>query len=223
MALTKYALISLDELKGHVSAAGDAKNGQLEAIIDRVTDEIESLLGRLIVCPDGDADRGSFTEYHTFMADGSPVVSPSLRTLEWPIRSVTTVHEDPGSPRAYGADALLVDGTHYEVVKPKGLIRRLDGRGVPIPWCTGHRAVRVVYVAGYASPAAVPARIKSIALRYAALIWDEQKRQAFGVSGASDSLGNFTRFAPAQLSKEMKATLASERRPVFWASGERDS
>lgn len=223
MALTKYALISLDELKGHVSAAGDAKNPQLEAIIDRVTAEIEQLLGRKVVCPDGDSDRGSFTEYHSFISRGQPVATSDLWTLDWPIREVTTIHEDSGTPRTYGASQLLVAGTDYEVVKPKGLIRRLSGTGVPVPWCTGHRAVKLVYVAGQTSPSTVPAHIKGIALRYAALIWDEQKRQAFGVSGASDSLGNFTRFAPAQLSREMKASLFAERRPTMWTSGERDS
>lgn len=69
----------------------------------------------------------------------------------------------------------------------------------------------------------MPARIKGVALRYAALLWDEQKRGAFGVSGASDALGNYTRFAAAQLTKDMKDALAPERRNEVWTSGERDS
>lgn len=218
MSLSTYALISLQELKDHVGAAGTAKDAQLEAIIERVTDEIEAFIGRQIVT------RGTLTEYHTMQAQGSPVQTPDLRPLEWPIISVTSVHEDTATPRTYGASALLVAGTGYEVVKPRGLIRRLDGgAGIPRAWSTGHRAVKLVYSAGYADTTAVPPRIKSVALRYAALVWDETKRQAFGVSGASDALGNYTRFAPAQLTDDMKAALTPERRLTVWESGEQDS
>jgi hypothetical protein len=223
VSLSAYALVSLDELKDHVGAGGSAKDSVLEGIINRVTDEIEQHLSRWLVCPVGDTARGALTEYHTMQSDGQAVYSSNLRTLEWPIRSVTTVHEDSAVPRAYGAGVLLVAGTDYEVIKPKGLIRRIGGAGLQMPWNVGHRAIKVVYVPGYATPADVPARIKSIALRYAALIWDEQKRGSFGVSGASDSLGNFTRFAPAQLTDDMKDALASERQAGPWVSGERDA
>lgn len=223
MSLSAYALVTLDEFKSHIRAGGDAADTQLEEIIDRVTDEIEDYLGRWIVCPAGDSTRGSITEFHTLRADGLPVWTADLRTLEWPILAVASVHEDTAVPRAYGASVLLTSGTDYEVVKPKGIIRRLAGAGAPRCWNTGHRAVKVVYTAGYLTPAAVPARIKSVALRYAALVWDESKRGAFGVSGASDSLGNYTRFATAQVTDDMRATLANERRPALWSSGERDS
>lgn len=214
--LSPYALITLQELKDYVGVAGLAKDPQLEVIIERVTDEIEGYLGRQIV------SRAALTEYHTMQAQGSWVPTPDLRTLEWPIISVTTVHEDTATPRTYGASALLVAGTGYEVVK-RGLIRRLDGgAGMPRAWAIGHRAVKVVYTAGYADTASVPQRIKSMALRYAALVWDETKRQAFGVSGASDSLGNYTRFAAAQLNDDMKAALTPERRLSFCETGERD-
>lgn len=221
--LSAYALLSLDELKDHVGAAGQAKDASIEAIINRVTDEIESYLGRWLVCPTGDATRGALTEFHTMRTDGLPVVSSDLRTLEWPLRTVTSVHEDSAVPRAYGAGALLTAGTDYEVIKPRGIIRRISGAGSLSTWNTAHRAIKVIYLPGYATPADVPARIKAVALRYAALVWDEQKRQSFGVSGASDTLGNYTRFAPAQLTPEMQASIASERRWAFWSSGERDA
>lgn len=218
MPISPYALATLLELKDYITAAGTAKDAQLEDVLNRVSDEIESFLGRQIV------SRGALTEYHTMQAQGSPVETPDLRTLEWPLITVTSVHEDTSTPRTYGAGALLVAGTGYEVVKPRGLIRRLDGgAGMRRTWATGHRAVKVVYTAGYADTASVPARIKSVALRYAALVWDETKRQAFGVSGASDTLGNYTRFAPAQLTADMKSALQAERRCSVWESGERDS
>lgn len=211
MALSLYALVSLEELKDHIGAGGTGKDAVLEGIIDRVTDEIEQYLGRQIVT------RGSMTEYHTF--DGSTC---ELRPLERPITTVTTIHEDTASPRTYGASALLVSGTDYEAIKPSGVIRRINGTGSLRAWAVGYRAIKLVYAAGYATTAAVPARIKGQALRYAALVWDEQKRGAFGVSGASDALGNYTRFAAASLNREMQQALAPERRWSSWESGERD-
>jgi len=212
VALSLYALVSLDELKEHIGAGGTAKDTVLEGIIDRVTDEIEQYLGRQIVT------RGSLTEYHTF---DDPTCE--LRSLERPITAVTTIHEDTSSPRTYGASSLLVSGTDYEAIKPSGIIRRINGTGSLRSWAGGYRAIKLVYTAGYATTAAVPARIKAQALRYAALVWDEQKRGAFGVSGASDSLGNYTRFAAASLNREMQQALAQERRWADWESGERDA
>ena len=216
MPLSPYALLDVEEMKGHVGAGGAAKDPVLEGVINRVSDEIEAHLGRQIVT------RGSLTEYHTMRAEATPVGASDLRTLEWPIITVTSVHEDTVTPRTYGAGALLVVDTGYQVIKPTGTIRRIEGLGGLRNWHTGSRAIKVVYSAGYATTATVPARIKAVALRYAALIWGETKRGDFGVSGASDALGNYTRFAPAQLTPEMKSALAPEGRFAFWVSGERD-
>lgn len=217
MAVSTYALVSLTETKEHLGVPGTQKDTALEGIIDRISAEIEQFLRRQIVT------RGALTEYHTLQAQGSLVERSVIRTLERPIISITTVCEDTATPRTYGASTELVAGTGYELVKPKGLIRRIDGAGTLKCWATGHRAIRVVYTAGYATTAVVPANIKAVALRYAALVWGEEKRGDFGVSGASDQLGNYTRFAPAQLTPEMKSALLPEARRSFWESGERDT
>lgn len=213
MAISTYALISLAELQTELSIQAPGKNPTLESIINRVSDEIETHLDRKIV------SRGSLTEYHTLRNFGEPVYVSDLRTLEWPIIAVSSVHEDTDWPRTYGDSYELTLGTDYELAESK-IIRRLNTSG-PTCWNTGHRAVRVVFSAGYANTAGVPARIKAVALRYAALIWAETERDQHGVSGASDSLGNYTRFAPTKLTDDMKAALASEGRRSFWSSGER--
>src|SRR3972149_3628258 len=105
MALSTYALVSLAELKAHVGAGGSAKDADLEEAVNRVSAEIEAHLGRQIVT------RGSLIEYHTMRADRTAVEPSELRTLDWPIIAVTSVHEDTATPRTYGAGALLVDGT----------------------------------------------------------------------------------------------------------------
>lgn len=222
MSLSSYALVSLAEAKDFIGLGGTTKDPILESIISRVTDEIEDHLGRWIVCPTGDATRGTLTEFHTFQADGDPVCTANLRTLEWPIISVTGVYEDTAVPRTYSS--ALVSGTDYEVIKPKGLIRRLcGGAGATMPWATAHRAVKVVYTAGYTSTSAVPERIKAVALRYVSLIWSEASRGDFGMYGRSDALGNYTRYATPKLTAEMAGALTNERRHAFWLSGERDA
>jgi len=213
-------MLSVEELKDYLGVAGDGKNTALEGILNRVSDEIEHDLGRQIVTRGTGA--ALLTEYHTMLdPQRLPVYTADLRTLDWPIIAITTVHEDTGTPRTYGASALLTVDVDYELVKPSGIIRRIQGPGTRVHWATGHRAVKVAYQAGYATSDDVPAVIKGVALRYASLVWAEVKSGAFGVSGQSDSLGNFTRFAPAQLTDAMKATLASWRRVSFWESGER--
>lgn len=210
MPLSEYALVSVAELKEEVQIQGAGKDLALESIINRVSDEIEAYCrGRQIVT------RGASTEFHTISRPDS-----ELLTLDWPIISVTSVHEDTVWPRTYGESFLLTPDTEYEVVKPAGLIRRLDTGFGPTSWATGHRAVRVICTAGYADTAAVPAHIKAVALRYAALIWAEMERDQHGVSGASDTLGNYTRFAPAKLTDDMKRSLAADRRG-HGSSGER--
>lgn len=220
MALSPYSLMSLDELKSSLSISGNSRDDALEAILNRVTDEIEDFLDRQLVT------RGSLTEYHTMSACGADVYSSGLRTRDWPILTVTSIHEDTALPRTYGAAALLVVGTHYEIIKdarPRSLIRRLNGgAGLLWDWATGHRAIKIVYTAGYAADA-VPERIKAQALRYASILWEEQKRGGYGMSGQTDALGNFTRFAMPQLSPEMKSALTNDRRNSFWESGERDA
>ena len=215
MPLSAYSMLSLGELKDYLGVAGDAKNGALEDIANRVSDELEQFLGRQIV-----TRAPGLTEYHTMRAEGGEVHTADLRTLEWPIIAITSVHEDTATPRTYGAGAALTVDVGYELVPAAGIIRRIEGLGTPRNWATGHRAIKVVYTAGYASTETVPARIKGVALRYAALIWAEVKSGSFGMSGQSDSLGNFTRFVPAQLTEPMKAALAPEHRISFWESGE---
>lgn len=220
MGLSPYSMLSLDELKEHLSISGSGKDGILEGIANRVTNEIEQYLGRQIVTRGTGA--GLLTEYHTFTDPaGLPVYRSELWTLERPIIAITTVHEDTATPRAYGAGALLTVDVGYELEKAQGIIRRISSMGAPTYWATGHRAVRIVYQAGYATSADVLPLIKGVALNYAALIWAEVKGGTFGVSGQSDGLGNFTRFAPAMLTVAMRETLGLERRVSVWESGRR--
>lgn len=181
MGLESYALITADEWKDRFTAGGPQQGSNIEASCNAATLAIEARCGgRLFV------SRGSITEYHTILDPLS-----SIYTGQWPIISVTTLHEDTVWPRAYAGTALVAN-TDYELVGPDRL-RRL-GSGGPTFWATGSRVVRLVYTAGYASTSAVPHDLKQVAFVIAASIFKESDRKQFGVSAATDATGSYQRF-----------------------------
>ena len=136
MAESAYALVSVAEVKERLQLAGTEKTPLLEGLVNQASDLIEQFLERHIVT------RGSVTEYHS--PDGR--VS-DLYTRDWPIITITSIAESTGWARDYST--ALVDGTGYQAVKPKGILRRLGTSG-PVAWAAGSRTV--------ASARRVPAR-----------------------------------------------------------------
>jgi hypothetical protein len=220
MAISTYALISLAELKEHLAVSSTGQDAQLETVINDVTDDLERHLSRHIVT------RGSLIEYHTMQAQRSGLAD--LRPRQWPIIAVTELCEDTAWPRTYPVASRLTAGTDYEIVKAqRDYIRRLSGGSWASSWPyegyfsgNGSRAIRLTYSAGYATTAAVPARIKIQAKRYAALLWREIDRKIQGVQSQNDALGNFTRFAAAGITDQMKEALMDERRIELYETGE---
>jgi hypothetical protein len=209
MALSTYALVSVEELRRALSLGGDEKTALLEEIIHRASDLVEQYLEREIVT------RGAVTEYH------NPTGLHDVATLwlrNYPIDTITSVHEDTGWPRTYGDSYLLVAGTDYASASPN-LLRRMDSGGLRA-WAPGFRTVKVVYSYGYENTDAVPDRIKKPTIDLCALMWAEATRGQHGISGASDSIGNWTRFSAAQLTQAMKDELINEKRMVFESTAE---
>lgn len=201
MALYSYSILALDELKRYLGVQGTEKDDLLEDIANEVTDEFERHLGRLLVT------RGAITEYHT-LPSGWSLRTTELRPRQWPIITLTSVHESLDWPRVYTAATLLTVAEDYEIVRvQRDYIRRLGSH-----WPCGTRTVKLVYAAGYATTAAVPGRIKAQAKAYAALRWAELNRGAFGVSSMSDPQGNFTRFGAARITPDMAAALLDDTR-----------
>lgn len=214
MTLSTYSLVSMAEFKEYAPVQGAGNDGLIERILAGCSERIERFLDREIVT------RGNVTEYHTMASDGIPLSTPKLWLKDWPLISVISVHEDTGWPRTYGAGALLVEGTDYE--RAGHMLRRL-GTGGPGNWATGDRAIRVVYRAGYSTTADVPASIKAVCLRFAAASYAESTRKQHGIQTQTDSTGNFTRFGPASLTRDMEADLYDQARHVFHVSWERAS
>lgn len=214
MALTANALVTVEELKDYLSpgTGGVSHDDRVGLVIGRACALIEQEVGRDLV------SRGSITEYHTVWA-----LDSEIRLSQWPTISVTTVHEDPD--RTYGADTLLVVNTDYIISKPLGkLIRISEAGGCPIEWDASWRAVKVVHAGGYATTTGtptgaleVPPDLKEVALKVCAKLWSEAMRQQWGISGASDAAGNWTRFESGAISKDIREQLSPYRR---WGHGE---
>jgi hypothetical protein len=218
MALDAWALLSLPELKEHLGINGTGQDTVLESVIMDTTEALEDYLDRDIVT------RATLVEYHTMTVDGRDLFTCELRQRQWPIIAITSVYEDTASwPRTYPASTLLTVDVDYQKVRTqRDFIRRLNtgwGSAARI-WGTGIRAIKLTYTGGYATTATVPRSIKTQAKKYAALLWREIDRKMQGVSSQSDALGNFQRFGPATITKEMEDALSTERRPELFETGE---
>lgn len=211
MTLSTYSLVDRDtEIKPYLGIRPDLtdKDDLLNMLAIHATSQIEAYLDRLLV------SRGAITEYHTLRE-----VTASLYLNQYPIVSVTSVHED--SDREYAAADLLVENTDYIVTKPVAKLSRIWGAtDSERAWELGFRSVKVVYVGGYSNTASVPVDLKVEALRYIGHAWGEVSRQQFGLSSVSDDRGNMQRFFPGALTPIMKQALARHRRHDFARTGE---
>lgn len=155
-----------------------------------------------------------YTELHTVERRSECWV---LNPIEWPVASILEVNED--AARAFGASSRLTAGTDYQLVvaderrmERSSLIRMSSS--MPSPWMGGFEANRGILSAGY-SAAGVPEEIRGIAERLVELLEDEIANGRLGVSTRSDPSGNFTRYAAAGLTPEMRRQLAAYRRRTY--------
>lgn len=184
MALSSAYWISTEaDYRAYASAGGGDQSANIQRALRTSTSFIERRLGREIV------SRGALTEYHT-VPFGQ--IHNTIRTSQYPILTVTSVHESTASPRAYDADSLLTVGTDYVFISATGEIRRLSSSEL-YPWSPGYRAIKVVYTAGWAQ-ADVPDELRQLCLFGAAAIAKESGLQRWGVSAATDDQGNYQRF-----------------------------
>lgn len=146
-----------------------------------------------------------------------------LLSMEWPIQNVLSLNED--ASRAFGASTILTSGTDYVVTNDERGRRcrllRLSS-ALPRPFVRGFRANELIHSAGF-SASGVPEDIKDVCARLVKLYFDEIEKERLGMSGASDGAGNWTRFGPSKLTREMRGQLARYRRGRHGAeTGERD-
>jgi hypothetical protein len=197
VALT-YALADEGDLE--LKLGEKLSTERAESILNRSSALVENFLGRHIIT------RGALTEYHSFH-DGDS----DLYTRQWPIISVTSVHEDLN--REYAAGDLLTVNTDYIIVTAAGKLQRIvSSTGGERSWLLGFRAIKVIYEGGYADRDNVPEAISDVVLRHAVTIAKDVIRGNQDLSEATDAMGRFVRFGPPILTSGMKADLAHYRR-----------
>ena len=198
MALSDYALVTPTELKTYRGAEGSDEDARLTDAINRATFWLEGETNRKFIT------RGSVTEYHSTRGQST------IQLSQWPLISVTSIHESTASPRAYDSGSLLTADTDYVMDAETGQVHRLRSSELS-PWATGRRAIKVVFDYGYADTDAVPEDLKLLALFVASGIYTESDRKRWGVSSVTDAQGSVTRFL-GYLPPDMRAHLEMYRR-----------
>lgn len=211
MSILSHSLVTVAELKDEINITGSGRDATIEEIANRVTALIEGHLDRKIIERVAGTVAVSYTEYHSI---DRTVEDIYLR--EWPVVSITSVQEIQTWPATYATT--LAGNTGYFLDAKASRLTRIDSTGVSY-WAIGRRSVKVVYRGGYSTLAEVPYEIRDVARRLGATLYKEVDRGQQGISGYSDSIGNFTRFGAAKLTDDMKEVLALYRRPSYDPTG----
>jgi hypothetical protein len=184
MALSSSLWIATEAAyRDYASAPGSDSGPKIQRALRTATTWLERILNRQVV------SRGSLTEYHSL--PWRPYRS-TIRLTQFPILSVTSIHESQSDPRVYGADELLTVETDYQFVRDTAEVHRICGSELSV-WKPGRKTVKVVYAAGWAQ-ADVPDDLVQLACFVAVGIVKESSLGRWGVSAATDDAGNYQRF-----------------------------
>ncbi len=145
---TANSLLTVTTFQSHYGAP-TADTSIVEDYIDAASGWMNKSTGRKL-------KSRTLTEYYD-------VVDPyELILREYPITSVTTLHNDTG--RSFGSGSLIAS-TQYEVEKERGTIIMTETILI-----TGRRVAKVVYVAGYST---IPPDLANAAMTLAAYWYDK--------------------------------------------------
>lgn len=183
------ALITLAEVKTLLSITTTTKDDIFNALIASADAAVKKYVDRIIEADD-------LTEYH----DGESADTIALK--EYPIISVTSVHDDIG--RTFGASSLIASDD-YVTDDGQGTLR-LIGRGL---FADGQLNVKVIYRAGY-EDADVPEDIKHAAKKLVAH-WFNLRQQS-GYSSKTMQDGSSTFDFNHEIPTDVKAILNPYRR-----------
>lgn len=148
---TNVALVSLADLKEYVKVSGLTQDSILSAILNAVSQAINTYLGRVIIS-------ATKTEYYD--GDGTD----ELMLARFPITSVTSLHDDP--LRVFGDDTAIDVSADVMIEGDIGALRLWNNEGA---FLRGRGNVKVVYVSGY-TLANVPADLRLACLRWCATV-----------------------------------------------------
>ena len=147
----------------------------------------------------------SYTEYFSPGSDRRVFRLNTIRPRQYPIISVTSLHED--ADRLYAAASLIAAADYF--LTPDGFGVQLFDDGSAIVFDPGQRTVKLVYVAGYA---AIPADLDRAAVMLVVHLYYSADRQKQGL--ASESMGSTTVvYKDETMPKEVLAIIDLYRRP----------
>lgn len=205
-------LITLEEARVWLDDIGNEKDALIARIIDYSTELILRKLDRRVM-----VNTAAITEYHSW------VQGCNLWPYEWPVQSVTSVHET--NNRTYDSTTLLTANTDYVIYSPgdeRAKIVRLSS-SQPTRWYSGFEYQQVIYVPGYADQASVPKTIKDVCCRHVSMVFKDITRKLSNLESVSDDMGSFARFGPAMLTSQMEKDLYPYMRQSYLETGERRS
>ena len=122
------------------------KSAQIDQLLASVTDFAQSYCNRQFFS-------ATYTEYPRVRG----ALAETLNLDVYPVTSITSIHVSTALPRVYATDELLVDGTDYIVEEGNGILHRVGGAC----WPMAVKAIKAVYVAGYAT---IPADLERAAI-----------------------------------------------------------
>ena len=179
------AWTTLAKVKEYLGITDTASDTLLTDLLARLQEAAESYLDRKI-------ESATYTEQKD--GDGTD----KLVTHQWPIISVTSLHDD--TDRNFTA-AFLIAAADYVLYKDRGLIR-LDG----LTFASGIQNVKIVYVAGYAT---VPTDLVQALIELVADRFRQKENQGL----ESLSIGAYSvSFSGEDLPDEVKGIFDSYRR-----------
>lgn len=196
MTIRVDALCTLDQLELAIGV-DTIELAKREQVIDAVTEAILDWTGRAIIHNPG---LGTVTtEFHDGEVDWD-----SIFTREFPISSVTSLHDDVD--RVYGASTLLTENTHFLVYDDEGRIQLIDSSGISILtkreqgfFNPGFKNIKLVYVAGYTNNAAIPPSLRQGCIEWCAFVLNYQASAGLiedSISLCKKTFANVTSMGP---------------------------
>lgn len=165
---TNIALISLDNLKEYLQITASTEDALLAAIINGISQRVHDYCQRNLLSK-------QYTQYYSGRGTSSFMLAMA------PVTAVSKIYED--SLRAFGASSEVAVADR--IVEPCGRVTAYNNRTL---WNRGTYNIKVVYTAGYASAAALPASIALAVKEFCAAAYYKAKNKRFDVQ--SESLGD---------------------------------
>jgi len=173
------ALIDKDDINVELNKDDDNidRDALLDALCDAVQSIFEDLSNRVLTS-------ATFTEYHS-----CDRYCNKLFLKNYPIASITTIHDDPDWDYASGS---LISSDDYTFNSLSGTVH-YNGY-----FYQGSNSVKVVYIAGY-SVTTLPKSIKETMIRQVSHWFEQAKNSSWAISSQTDPTGGSSIQAFTQL------------------------